>query len=125
MQRIAVMIAVTLLGFSTLAALAEPSARCTSAERCVLQSHAKDKGKAQGKAQEKREGAPAKNAAPPAPKVGQPAPDGRDPSAAELRKLDKPGAGRGYRIVDDRVVLIDSGTGKVVRVLGRVADLLH
>lgn len=118
MQRIVALLVVTLVGFSTLAGLAEPSARCVvGAARCATPSDAKAKGNTTS--------ASAKTVPMKAPTVGKTAQGGRAPRGAELRKLGKPAAGRSYRILDDRVVLVESGSGKVLKVLGPASDLLR
>lgn len=50
---------------------------------------------------------------------------GHAPSAAQLRHLPPPPHGREYRVVNDRVVLIDSDTLATVAVIGLLSALLH
>ncbi|SIN82812.1 RcnB family protein [Vannielia litorea] len=45
-------------------------------------------------------------------------------SAHELRRLPKPARGQEYRVIDNRVVRIDSDTAQVVAVLGLLSAVL-
>ncbi|WP_339107584.1 hypothetical protein [Thioclava sp. GXIMD4216] len=49
---------------------------------------------------------------------------GRAPSAAQLKRLPAPPKGQEYRIVNERVVRVDTDTLKTVAVIGLVSALL-
>ncbi|MFT4012616.1 MAG: hypothetical protein QM682_04255 [Paracoccus sp. (in: a-proteobacteria)] len=59
------------------------------------------------------------------PKVGEVPSGGRALNVVEARKLAKPATGRAYRVVEDRVVLVDAGSKKVLQVLGLASDILR
>ncbi|MDS9469240.1 hypothetical protein RGQ15_16890 [Paracoccus sp. MBLB3053] len=59
-----------------------------------------------------------------APRTGGSARNGRTLRSDELRRLAGPGAGRDYRVVEDRVVLVDASSLKIVHVLGLASELL-
>ncbi|SMO93100.1 hypothetical protein [Paracoccus laeviglucosivorans] len=59
------------------------------------------------------------------PKRGETIHGGRSLNTAEQRHLAKPNTGRAYRVVEDRVVLVDQKSMKIVQVLGMASDLLH
>ncbi|MTH80124.1 hypothetical protein [Paracoccus aestuariivivens] len=80
-------------------------------------------GKADGNRVEERK-SQSKVAQVSVPKRGEDAKQGRSLKSADTRSMAKPGAGRDYRVVNDRVVLVDSETNKIVEVMGKAADLL-
>lgn len=124
MKRMMVLLGLTLLNLATTPALAEPAARCGQAEqRCALKAEAAKKpavsgtvsGAGTGTGEQSRKG----------PKVGEVTRGGRSLKTVEARKLAKPATGRAYRVVEDRVVLVDAGSMKVLQILGPVSDILR
>lgn len=59
------------------------------------------------------------------PRRGEVIHGGRALQSREARHLAKPETGRGYRVIEDRVVLVDESTMKVVQVLGLASELLR
>ena len=122
MKRMMILLGLTLLNLATTPALAEPAARCGQAEqRCALKAEATKKpavsgtGTGTGTGEQSRKG----------PKVGEVTHGGRSLKTVEARKLAKPATGRAYRVVEDRVVLVDAGSMKVLQILGPVSDILR
>ncbi|WP_223633410.1 hypothetical protein [Rhodobacter sp. TJ_12] len=96
------------LGAFAPAALAEPRPDCTGpGASCAAPGHNTPPGHAKKQA----------------PHAAQKAP-GHAPSAAQLRRLPPPPHGQEYRVIDNRVTLIDSETLKTVAVLGLLSALL-
>lgn len=58
-----------------------------------------------------------------APKVGDSARNGARFNPPNAAKLERAPNGREYRVINDRVVLVDSSTMKILRVVGALADL--
>ncbi|MBY6046644.1 hypothetical protein [Vannielia litorea] len=50
---------------------------------------------------------------------------GHAPTAAQLKRLPKPPLGQEYRVIDNRVVRVDSDTLQTVAVLGLLSALLN
>lgn len=116
MKRMMVLVALTLLHLATTPALAESAGRCGQADqRCAVKTEAVKKPTRSDTREQVRK----------APKVGQVMKDGRALKTAEARKLAKPATGRAYRVMEDRVVLVDAKTMKIVQVLGLASEILR
>ncbi|WP_423209704.1 hypothetical protein [Paracoccus yeei] len=129
-----ILLGLTLLNLATTPALAEPAARCGQAEqRCAVKTEPAKK------TQPSKPGAPVQKAEPTKkhipsdakeqtrkdPKVGEVMSGGRALQTAEVRKLARPATGRAYRVMEDRVVLVDVETMKIVQVLGLASEILR
>ncbi|MBT0782817.1 hypothetical protein [Paracoccus sp. pheM1] len=116
MKKAMILVALTLLNLATTPGLAEPAARCEqAAQRCVLKTEAAKRPAVSDTGEQPRKG----------PKVGEVTRGGRSLRTAEARKLARPATGRAYRVVEERVVLVDAGTMKVLQVLGLASDILR
>ncbi|SOB98485.1 hypothetical protein SAMN05877809_102263 [Rhodobacter sp. JA431] len=91
------------------AAMANPPQDCSApGARCAAPGHNTPPGHAKKQA----------------PQAAKQAP-GHAPSSAQLRRLPPPPHGQEYRVVDNRVVLIDSDTLNTMAVLGLLTALLN
>lgn len=127
MRKIIILAGLVLLHISTTPALADPSARCAQGDRnCAVKTEPGKKAELGPKSREaqKHSASDAKQQSR-GPKIGDVARSGRSLNTSEGRRLAKPTAGRAYRVMDERVVLVDSNTMKVVQVLGLVSDILR
>lgn len=126
MKRMMVLLGLTLLNLATTPALAEPAARCGQAEqRCALKAEAAKKPAVSGTVSGAGTGTGTGEQSRKGPKVGEVTRGGRSLKTVEARKLAKPATGRAYRVVEDRVVLVDAGSMKVLQILGPVSDILR
>ncbi|ATQ58308.1 hypothetical protein [Paracoccus yeei] len=134
MRKIIILTGLMLFHISTTPALADSSVRCAKEDRNCAVKIEQGKKSEQGKKAEpgrkshtaqKQSASDVKQQNSRGPKVGEVARSGRFLNTSEGHKLAKPMAGRAYRVVDDRVVLVDSNTMKVVQVLGLVSEILR
>lgn len=122
MKKLMISAALVLIHLAATPTLAEPAKTtpaCHSAQRDCAQTQkqkqaTKDSHKTDKKAVAKQ-----------GPKRDEVVKDGRALEPREARRLAKPEVGRAYRVVDDRVVLIDQNTLKVVQVLGLATQVLR
>lgn len=134
MKRMMILVAMTLLNLATTPALAEPAAHCGQADqRCAVKTEAVRKVQPSKKVEPGQKAEPTKRHTPSdareqtrkGPKVGEIMNGGRALKTAEARKLARPATGRAYRVMEDRVVLVDARTMKIVQVLGLASDILR
>ena len=101
---------------------------CRQEQRdCQRGSEAKAKtgSEAPQRAGSKTSSKASKEASSSGPRRGEVIHGGRALQSRETQRLAKPATGRGYRVVEDRVVLVDESTMKVVQVLGLASELLR